>query len=167
MQHIFESTDIEHFTVVAENETEERPKVEVRSILVRDLPKHLGAEQATEALRQLFSGKGAQSSLAQMNAKESRPPVPAHQGSLPQSSWRSNRLHPKEDQWNRARQEGDGFSQRKQLLEQLPHAVSSIRIASDNHGGSIYAVVDFTHELLADLALRLLGKTVLLPGTSS
>ncbi|CDJ42512.1 RNA recognition motif domain-containing protein, putative [Eimeria tenella] len=102
-----------------------------------------------------------------MNAKESRPPVLARQGSLPQSSWRSNRLHPKEDPWNPARQEGDGFSQRKQLLEQLPHAVSSVRIASDNHGGSIYAVVDFTHELLADLALRLLGKTVLLPGTSS
>lgn len=145
-----------------------------RSILVRDLPNHLSSEQSTEALRQLFSGIVRRANYLQVNPKDGQKNqgdillVPAKQGSLAQSSWRASRLNPKEDTGDAAQRKiplSNGH--RKQLLQQLPYAVSSIRVATDVRGGSIYAVVNFAHEILASLALQLLGETATLPNTST
>ncbi|CDJ36673.1 RNA recognition motif domain-containing protein, putative [Eimeria mitis] len=145
-----------------------------RSILVRGLPSHLSPEQSTDALRQLFSGEVRRANYLQVNPKEGQKShdgtgvVPARGGALAQSSWRGSRLNPKEGPGDTSQRKINLLNHHhKQLLQQLPYAVSSIRVASDRRGSSIYAVVDFTHESLAKLALQVLGGTATLPGTSA
>ncbi|CDI73673.1 RNA recognition motif domain-containing protein, putative [Eimeria praecox] len=121
--------------------------------------------------------------------------VPAREGPRAQSSWRQSNFNPQESAREAAQRKdeppatqskerpkeprghfhgacegGTSGSEQlapEQLLQQLPYSVSSIRVATDGSGGSIYAVVDFTHELLANLALQLLGETTILPNTST
>lgn len=146
-------------------------KVERRSILVRDLPRYLTPEGAKEALKGLFSAANkSESSRDPTSGNQSMkapPPVPARQGSLPQSSWQNNRRYACEVSGGSTAEARSLAHVRNQLLQQLPFAVSSIRVASDQHGGSIYATVDFTDETSACLALELLGNTPVLPGTGS
>ncbi|CDJ50795.1 RNA recognition motif domain-containing protein, putative [Eimeria brunetti] len=151
----------------------EKVGVVKRSILVRGLPGSLSVEQSKDALRQLFSGAEKPSHL-QVNGNDGQRrqwttgQVPAKSGALAQSSWRANCLNPKEGPGNAAQRKIPLSNQhRKQLQQQLPYAVSSIRVASDERGSSIYAVVDFTHESLANLALQLVGEAAILPKTST
>ncbi|OEH80347.1 RNA recognition motif domain-containing protein [Cyclospora cayetanensis] len=149
-----------------EEYTKPQPKVEQRSILVRDLPGHLAADEATEVLRQLFSNSYRQPGHCLPKKGPSHgapPPVPARQGALPQSSWLNNRRYATEGTIEDSKRE----NQRNHALQQLPYAMSSIRIAADTRGASLYAIVDFTHEVHAKLALELLGSASVLPGTSS
>ena len=157
------------------NEKEDKEKdgiVERRSILVRDLPRNLGAEEATESLRKLFSEAAHRPGLVKdlskgIQAPGVPPPVAASQRPMPQSSWRSNRRYAHGCSREAAAHSDLAVTQRNHLLQQLPYAVSSIRVAADQRGGSIYAIVDFSHATLADLALELLGQSVALPGTLS
>ncbi|KAL8429109.1 hypothetical protein Efla_003162 [Eimeria flavescens] len=152
--------------------TEGKRNTEVRSILVRDLPRHLSRDDATDALRALFSestrpNAGKPNRVQPHEANVLHPPVPARQGALPQSSWRNNRQYGDEGSRKAAPQTAKALDQEGQLLQQLPYSLSSIRVASDQLGGSAYAFVDFSDELLASLAIEVLGQSAILPGTLS
>ncbi|KAL8272871.1 hypothetical protein Esti_003180 [Eimeria stiedai] len=154
---------------------ERKRKVERRSILVRDLPRNLDDNEARAALRALFSEGTATTGLPDVTSSDIRtqkaklkpPPVVARQGALPQSSWRNNCQYAFDGSRKAESQLAASRSQRAQLLQQLPYAVSSIRVACDQLGGSAYAFVDFSDELLAKLAIQVLGHSAFLPGTSS
>ncbi|KAL8453898.1 hypothetical protein Emed_000609 [Eimeria media] len=154
---------------------ERKKKVERRSILVRDLPRNLDENEAKAALRALFSEgtrttappSSSFSDVRSQTAKVKPPPVAARQGALPQSSWRNNCQYAVDGSRKAESQLAASRSQREQLLQQLPYALSSIRVACDQLGGSTYAFVDFSDELLAKLAIEVLGHSAFLPGTSS
>ncbi|CDJ59409.1 RNA recognition motif domain-containing protein, putative [Eimeria maxima] len=147
---------------------------QLRSILVRNLPSRLSSDQSKEALRQLFSGSVMRANHLQANHREGQKSqegillVSAKQGILGQNRWPGRRLNPQEGRGDATQRKiviSNGH--RKQLLQQLPYAVSNIRVATDDRGNSIYAVVDFTHEFLANLAIQLLGETATMPSTST
>ncbi|KAL8445956.1 hypothetical protein Emag_004921 [Eimeria magna] len=159
----------------AEEAGERKRRMERRSILVRDLPRNLDDNEARAALRALFS-KGTSttgssgaifSDIRTQTAKVKPPPVAARQGALPQSSWRNNCQYAIDGSRTAESQLAASRSQREQLLQQLPYALSSIRVACDQLGGSAYAFVDFSDELFAKLAIEVLGHSAFLPGTSS
>lgn len=158
-----------------EPDMKKRRKVEMRSVLVRDLPRHLDEEGARNALKTLFTGfnqaiKADPCRLEEKGSQRRRvppPPVAACVGALPQSSWQNNRQHSTLTSGQAAVRREGSIRGQKELFQMLPHAVSSIRVATDRSGGSTYALVDFSDELLANLAIQLLGHSAYLPGTKS
>ncbi|KAL8432542.1 hypothetical protein ACSSS7_004539 [Eimeria intestinalis] len=169
------TTAVDIFWHDGEGSEERKRKVERRSILVRGLPRNLDENEARAALRALFSEGAstagsfgaAPSDVRTQTAKMWFPPVAAGQGAVLQSSWRNDWQYAIDGSRKAEPQLAAFPSQRAQLLHQLPYAISSIRVACDQLGGSAYAFVDFSDELLAKLAIDVLGHSAVLPGTSS